>query len=59
MRLRPSGKGGMLITRIGAFVEYQEKEAWTWEHQALLHARAVAGDPGPAREIRTACASTC
>ena len=28
------------------FVEYQQKEAWTWEHQALLHARAVAGDPG-------------
>ena len=46
VRLRPSGKGGMLITRIGAFVEYQEKEAWTWEHQALLHARAVAGDRG-------------
>ena len=45
VRLRPSGKGGMLITRIGAFAEYQEKEAWTWEHQALLHARAVAGDP--------------
>jgi glutamate-ammonia-ligase adenylyltransferase len=46
VRLRPSGKGGMLITRIGAFVEYQQKEAWTWEHQALLHARAVAGDAG-------------
>jgi glutamate-ammonia-ligase adenylyltransferase len=46
VRLRPSGKGGMLITRIGAFAEYQEKEAWTWEHQALLHARAVAGDTG-------------
>jgi glutamate-ammonia-ligase adenylyltransferase len=45
VRLRPSGKGGMLITRIGAFVEYQQSEAWTWEHQALLHARAVAGDP--------------
>jgi glutamate-ammonia-ligase adenylyltransferase len=44
VRLRPSGKGGMLITRIGAFADYQEKEAWTWEHQALLHARAVAGD---------------
>jgi len=44
VRLRPSGKGGMLITRVGAFVEYQEKEAWTWEHQALLHARAVAGE---------------
>ncbi len=42
-RLRPSGKGGMLVTNIEAFAEYQKKEAWTWEHQALLHARAVAG----------------
>jgi glutamate-ammonia-ligase adenylyltransferase len=45
MRLRPSGKGGMLVTGIGAFEEYQRREAWSWEHQALLHARAVAGDP--------------
>ncbi len=45
MRLRPSGKGGMLITSIEAFEEYQQREAWTWEHQALLHARAVCGDP--------------
>ena len=44
MRLRPSGKGGMLITSIEAFEEYQRREAWTWEHQALLHARAVCGD---------------
>jgi [glutamine synthetase] adenylyltransferase / [glutamine synthetase]-adenylyl-L-tyrosine phosphorylase len=43
VRLRPSGKGGMLVTNIHAFAEYQRKEAWTWEHQALLHARAVAG----------------
>jgi len=43
MRLRPSGKGGLLVTSIRAFAEYQEHEAWTWEHQALLHARAVAG----------------
>jgi len=43
VRLRPSGKGGMLVTNILAFTEYQQKEAWTWEHQALLHARAVAG----------------
>ena len=44
MRLRPSGKGGMLVTSIEAFEEYQRDEAWTWEHQALLHARAVCGD---------------
>ena len=43
MRLRPSGKGGMLMTSIEAFTEYQRREAWTWEHQALLHARSVAG----------------
>ncbi len=46
VRLRPSGKGGMLVTNIEAFADYQREEAWTWEHQALLHARAVAGDPG-------------
>jgi [glutamine synthetase] adenylyltransferase / [glutamine synthetase]-adenylyl-L-tyrosine phosphorylase len=45
VRLRPSGKGGLLVTNIRAFAEYQQKEAWTWEHQALLHARAVAGAP--------------
>jgi len=46
MRLRPSGKGGMFITSMEAFEHYQLKEAWTWEHQALLHARAVAGYGG-------------
>jgi [glutamine synthetase] adenylyltransferase / [glutamine synthetase]-adenylyl-L-tyrosine phosphorylase len=45
VRLRPSGKGGLLVTNIEAFAEYQRQEAWTWEHQALLHARAVAGSP--------------
>jgi glutamate-ammonia-ligase adenylyltransferase len=44
VRLRPSGKGGMLVTSVDAFRRYQFEEAWTWEHQALLHARAVAGD---------------
>jgi [glutamine synthetase] adenylyltransferase / [glutamine synthetase]-adenylyl-L-tyrosine phosphorylase len=44
MRLRPNGKGGFLMTPIAAFERYQREEAWTWEHQALLRARAVAGD---------------
>ena len=44
-RLRPNGKGGFLITGIDAFESYQDTEAWTWEHQALLRARAVAGAP--------------
>jgi glutamate-ammonia-ligase adenylyltransferase len=44
VRLRPSGKGGFLVTSLEAFRRYQFEEAWTWEHQALLHARTVAGD---------------
>ena len=44
MRLRPSGKGGLMVTEVNAFHAYQKSEAWTWEHQALLRARAVAGD---------------
>ncbi len=43
MRLRPSGKGGLMVTQLAAFEDYQKSEAWTWEHQALLRARAVAG----------------
>ena len=43
-RLRPSGKSGLLITSINSFQDYQEKTAWTWEHQALLRSRLVAGD---------------
>ncbi len=44
MRLRPNGKGGFLMTGLDAFERYQQNDAWTWEHQALLRARAVAGD---------------
>jgi [glutamine synthetase] adenylyltransferase / [glutamine synthetase]-adenylyl-L-tyrosine phosphorylase len=44
-RLRPSGKGGLLVQGLDGFDAYQRSEAWTWEHQALLRARAVAGDP--------------
>lgn len=44
MRLRPSGASGMLVTSLSAFDQYQHTEAWTWEHQALTRARAVAGD---------------
>ncbi len=42
-RLRPSGRSGLLVTSIDAFRRYQEEDAWTWEHQALLRSRAVAG----------------
>ena len=44
-RLRPSGAAGMLVTSTDAFADYQQNEAWTWEHQALVRARVVYGDP--------------
>jgi glutamine synthetase adenylyltransferase/Zn-dependent oligopeptidase len=54
MRLRPNGKGGFLMTGIDAFERYQQTEAWTWEHQALLRARAVGGDPKLCRAFEDA-----
>jgi len=45
MRLRPNGNSGLLVSSLQAFHRYQLKDAWTWEHQALLRARPVAGDP--------------
>ena len=44
MRLRPSGDSGMLVTTTNGFESYQRESAWTWEHQALVRARFVAGD---------------
>jgi glutamate-ammonia-ligase adenylyltransferase len=43
MRLRPSGAAGLLVSTLTAFREYQYHQAWTWEHQALVRARPVAG----------------
>ncbi|MGW8464385.1 bifunctional [glutamate--ammonia ligase]-adenylyl-L-tyrosine phosphorylase/[glutamate--ammonia-ligase] adenylyltransferase [Pseudomonas sp. CLCA07] len=43
MRLRPSGVSGLLVSSLGAFARYQEGEAWTWEHQALVRARVLVG----------------
>ncbi|MFQ6573653.1 bifunctional [glutamate--ammonia ligase]-adenylyl-L-tyrosine phosphorylase/[glutamate--ammonia-ligase] adenylyltransferase [Pseudomonas sp. UM16] len=45
MRLRPSGASGLLVSSLGAFERYQQNEAWTWEHQALVRARVLAGCP--------------
>jgi Glutamine synthetase adenylyltransferase len=47
VRLRPSGKGGLLVQSLSGFDNYQRNEAWTWEHQALIRARPVAGDTAP------------
>ena len=43
MRLRPSGNSGLLVSGFDAFERYQYEGAWTWEHQALVRARWVAG----------------
>ncbi|WP_296246559.1 bifunctional [glutamate--ammonia ligase]-adenylyl-L-tyrosine phosphorylase/[glutamate--ammonia-ligase] adenylyltransferase [Pseudomonas sp. UBA4194] len=43
MRLRPSGAAGLLVSSVAAFARYQENEAWTWEHQALVRARVLVG----------------
>ena len=45
MRLRPSGAAGLLVSSLAAFARYQESEAWTWEHQALVRARVLVGCP--------------
>ncbi|WP_122415750.1 bifunctional [glutamate--ammonia ligase]-adenylyl-L-tyrosine phosphorylase/[glutamate--ammonia-ligase] adenylyltransferase [Pseudomonas viridiflava] len=51
MRLRPSGASGLLVSSLGAFSRYQDKEAWTWEHQALVRARVLTGSPDVGREV--------
>ncbi|WP_157394779.1 bifunctional [glutamate--ammonia ligase]-adenylyl-L-tyrosine phosphorylase/[glutamate--ammonia-ligase] adenylyltransferase [Ursidibacter arcticus] len=43
MRLRPSGEAGLLVSTFKAYQDYQQNEAWTWESQALVRARAVYG----------------
>jgi len=44
MRLRPSGESGPLVSSLQAFADYQYQRAWTWEHQAIVRARVVAGE---------------
>lgn len=44
MRLRPSGNAGMMVVSCHAFETYQMDKAWSWEHQALVRARAICGD---------------
>ncbi len=46
MRLRPDGNTGLLVSSLASFSDYQRTRAWTWEHQALVRVRGVAGDAG-------------
>jgi [glutamine synthetase] adenylyltransferase / [glutamine synthetase]-adenylyl-L-tyrosine phosphorylase len=43
--LRPEGRDGALVRTLDSYGQYYERWAKTWEFQALLKARPVAGDP--------------
>ncbi len=49
--LRPEGRQGQLARSLGAYRTYFERWAQTWERQALVRARPIAGDPGLGAEF--------
>jgi glutamate-ammonia-ligase adenylyltransferase len=51
VRLRPDGSKGMLVLSMDAYEGYQRERAWTWELQALVRARALAGDAALGRRF--------
>jgi [glutamine synthetase] adenylyltransferase / [glutamine synthetase]-adenylyl-L-tyrosine phosphorylase len=48
--LRPEGKNGPLVRTVASHLQYYQRWAKTWEFQALLKARTVAGDVGLGHE---------
>jgi glutamate-ammonia-ligase adenylyltransferase len=58
IRLRPDGGKGLLVTSLESYVAYQQERAWTWEHQALVRARAVTGDVALGRRFTEARAQS-
>ncbi|MFI5015096.1 MAG: bifunctional [glutamine synthetase] adenylyltransferase/[glutamine synthetase]-adenylyl-L-tyrosine phosphorylase [Hyphomicrobiales bacterium] len=54
MRLRPSGGKGPVALPLSAFIDYQQRDAETWEHLAMTRARPVAGDPALCRKVAAA-----
>ena len=52
--LRPEGRNGVLVRTIESYRQYWDKWAQTWEFQALLKARACAGDPELGRAFEEA-----
>lgn len=51
MRLRPSGNQGPVATSWASFQNYQQDQAWVWEHLALTRARVVAGPDDLAQDV--------
>ncbi|MEE2999183.1 MAG: bifunctional [glutamine synthetase] adenylyltransferase/[glutamine synthetase]-adenylyl-L-tyrosine phosphorylase [Pseudomonadota bacterium] len=58
MRLRPSGNAGPIASHISAFTQYHKEKSWTWEHMALLRARAITGTPDLIKEVEKIVKST-
>ncbi|MET4062074.1 glutamate-ammonia-ligase adenylyltransferase [Arthrobacter sp. UYP6] len=54
--LRPEGKDGPLVRTLDSHLSYYSRWAHTWEFQALLKARAAAGDPDLGRRYEEAVA---
>ena len=43
--LRPGGRAGLLSLSLDTILDYYERRSAVWERQAMIKARAVAGDP--------------
>jgi glutamate-ammonia-ligase adenylyltransferase len=51
--LRPEGRNGPLVRSVASYRAYYQRWSLTWESQALLRARPVAGDEGLGEEFST------
>lgn len=51
MRLRPEGASGPLVRSLDSTLRYYEREGSSWERQALLKARCIAGDAGLGKDF--------
>ncbi len=49
--LRPEGKSGPMVRSLASYASYYERWSETWEAQALLRARPVAGDAALAEDF--------
>lgn len=58
VRLRPDGGKGALVSSLASYTDYQRERAWTWEHQALVRARAIAGEPSLLADFEQVRAAT-
>lgn len=51
-RLRPDGNSGLLVSSLNRYRDYQRNKAWTFEHQALVRARAITGPKALIQEFQ-------